>query len=175
MYKFLVGEMSAPWPDYTNPIKSTHRKWEECKNTSKKIKGFLSEQFGEVDVFLCSESNSNRFFFFVKNNLWGTVDTQLLQYGGIQIKETLKCNSLGLYMSDIFKDYFLENFSYILSDSYHTADGFSLYKRLAKDPDIKFTVIDSNTEEEFELENPDNLNSYYDKGKHNFIYKIQKK
>lgn len=175
LYKILVKEMSAPWPDYSNPVKSTHRKWEECKNKSKKIKGFPSEQFGEVAVFLCTENNSNRFFFFVKDNLWGTVDTQLLQYGGVQIKETLKCNSLGLYMSDIFKDYFLENFSYILSDSYHTADGFSLYRRLSKDPVIKFTIIDSNTDEEITLDNPDDLDNYYGKGKHNFVYKIQKK
>ncbi len=171
----LVKEMSAPWPDYTNPIKSTHRKWEECKNTSKKIKGFLSEQFGEIDTFLCKENNTNRFFFFVKDNLWGTVDTQPLQNGGIQIKETLKCNSLGLYMSDVFKDFFLENFSYILSDSYHTEDGFSLYRRLSKDPVIKFTVIDSNTNNEITLENPEDLENFYGKGKQNFIYKIQKK
>jgi hypothetical protein len=63
LYKMLVKEMSAPWPDYSNPVKSTHRKWEECKNKSKKIKEFPSEQFGEVNVFLCTENNSNRFFF----------------------------------------------------------------------------------------------------------------
>lgn len=175
LYDFLVKEMSSPWPDYTNPAKSVRRKWEECKDNSRKIKGFLSEQFGEVDVFVCSENDINKFFFFVKENLWGTVETRLLQNKGLQIREALKCNSLGLYMSDIFKDYFLENFSFILSGEYHTEDGFTLYKRLAKDPSIKFTVIDSNTNNEIALENPEDLENFYGKGKHNFIYKIQKK
>jgi hypothetical protein len=175
LYKMLVKEMSAPWPDYSNPVKSTHRKWEECKYKSKKIKGFLSEQFGEVDVFLCVEQHSSRFFFFIKDNLWGTVEVSVLRNNGIQIRETLKCNSLGLYMSDVFKDFLLENFSYILSDSYHTSDGFSVYRRLAKDPSIKFTVIDSNTDVEITLENPEDLENYYGRDKQNFIYKIQKK
>lgn len=170
----LVGEMSAPWPDYTNPVFSANRKWKECEKDSRKIKGFISEQFGQVDVFLCSENDINKFFFFVGDNLWGTVETRLLQEGGIQIRESIKCVSLGLYMSDVFKDYFLENFSYILSDSYHTDDGFSLYKRLAKDSSLKFTIIDDNTKQQIELENPDDLKNYFGKGKHNYIYKIQK-
>ena len=175
LYNSLVAEMSSPWPDYSNPVRSAHLRWEDCKNKSKKIEGFLSEQFGEVVVFLCIEKDLNKFFFFVDDNLWGVVDTKLLQNGGIQIKETIKCVSFGLYMSDIFKDYFLENFHYILSDSFHTADGFSLYKRLANDSTIKFTVVDDNTNEEIVLNNSDELEKFYGKGKHNFVYKIQKK
>lgn len=174
LYEMLVGEMSAPWIDYTNPSISANRKWKECEKDSKKIKGFISEQFGQVDVFLCSENDINKFFFFVGDNLWGTVETRLLKEGGIEMREIIKCVSLGLYMFDVFKDYFLENFSYVLSSEYHTKDGFSLYKRLAKDPSIKFTVIDNNTGQQIELKNSDDLNQYYGKGKHNYIYKIEK-
>lgn len=170
----LVGETSAPWPDYVNPASSAYSKWEQFKDDSKKVRGFLSEQFGQVDVFVFSDNHINRFFFFVGDNLWGTVETSLLEDSGIKIRETIKCVSLGLYMSDVFKDYFLENFVYILSDSHHTQDGFSLYKRLARDSSVKFTVIDDDTRQHIPLENPEDLKQYYGKGKHNYVYKIEK-
>lgn len=85
----LVGEMSAPRIDYTNPSISANRKWKECEKDSKKIKGFISEQFGQVDVFLCSENDINKFFFFVGDNLWGTVETRLLKEGGIEMREII--------------------------------------------------------------------------------------
>ena len=89
LYKMLVGEMSAPRIDYTNPSISANRKWKECEKDSKKIKGFISEQFGQVDVFLCSENDINKFFFFVGDNLWGTVETRLLKEGGIEMREII--------------------------------------------------------------------------------------
>lgn len=170
----LLSEMSAPWPNFSNSIKYAHKKWENSKNESRKIEGFLSEQFGEVEVFLHTENDINQFFFFISDNLWGIVEAQLLKDGGLRIKETVKCASLGLYMSDVFKDFFLENFSYILSDSYHTESGFSLYKRLAKDSDIKFSIMDIDAKTEIILDNPENLKNYYGRGKDNFIYKIEK-
>lgn len=174
LYEQIVKEMSAPWEDYVNPIPVAHGKWEECKRRSKKVKGFISEQFGEVDVFLCTENGISSFFFFVKDELWGTVETRILRDSGIQVQETIKCVNLGLYMSDIFKDYFLENFAYILSSSYHTTDGFSLYIRLSRDPSVQFTIVDENTKDEIKLDDPEDLKNYYGKDKKNFIYKIEK-
>jgi hypothetical protein len=111
----------------------------------------------------------------VGDNLWGMVEAAILRDGGLRIKETVKCVSLGLYLSDIFKDFFLENFLYILSDSYHTSEGFSFYKRLAADPLIQFTVVDENTKEEITLKSSDELDNYYGRKKENFVYKISKK
>lgn len=175
LYKMLLGEMSAPWPDFHSPISYAKKKWEFAKDKSRKIPGFVSEQFGEVEVFLHTENHVNNFFFCVDDNLWGIVEASILRDGGLRIKETVKCVSLGLYMSDVFKDFFLENFLYILSDSHHTSHGFSLYKRLASDPIIQFIVVDENTKEEMTLNSPDELDNYYGRKKENFIYKISKK
>lgn len=175
LYNALVAEMSAPWPDYVNPITTIQNRWQDYKDFSKKIKKFVTEYGADIDVYLYDKEPLKRMFFFSEDAPRANINFYVLDNGGIEISEVIKGVPYEFHMSDVFTNYLLENFSYVLSSSFHTNAGFSLYARLAKDPAIKFTVVDSNTNEEIILDNPKDLEKYYGKGKSNFIYKIQKK
>jgi hypothetical protein len=174
LYKMLVGEMSAPWSDYVNPITTVQNRWNEYKAHCKKIKDFFTMYGAKIDVYLYDEEKLKRMFFISEDAPRGNINFYVLENGGIEIYEMIKGVPYEFHMSDVFKNYLLENFSFIISSSFHTKDGFGLYKRLAKDPFIKFTIIDSNTNEEITLENPEDLENYYGKDKQNFLYKITK-
>lgn len=174
LYKMLLTEMSAPWDSYVNPITTIQNKWEEYKNDSEKIIPFKTIYGTEIDVFLYNKHKLKRIFFITNDVPRGNVDFYVLKDGGIEIYETIKGVPYEFHMSDVFKNYLLLNFSYILSSTFHTREGFHLYKRLAKDKDIKLTVLDTNNQIEINLESPEELGNFYGTGKQNFIYKIEK-
>jgi hypothetical protein len=175
LYKILVDEMSEPWDSYVNPITTVQNKWQEYKHDSKQIVPFKTMYGTEIDVFLYDKEKLKRLFFITNDVPRGNVDFYLLKDGGIQIYETIKGVPYEFHMSDVFKNYLLLNFSYILSSTFHTKEGFHLYKRLAKDSDIKLTVVDTDKGTEIILNSPDELDNYYGTGKRNFVYKISKK
>lgn len=175
LYNSLVAEMSSPWPDYINPVMTIQNRWKDFKDCSTKIEKFTTEYGADIDVYLYDKEPLKRMFFFTEDAPRANINFRVLANGGIEIDEIIKGVPYEFHMSDVFKNYLLKNFSYVISSSFHTNDGFSLYKRLANDPSIKFTVVDSNTEEEIILSNSSELEKFYGKGKHNFVYKIQTK
>jgi hypothetical protein len=166
--------MSTPFTSYVNPGAVLDDKWEEDKDISTDFDSFKTK-YGDLVLVKSCISDLNRFFFFVNDTLRGLIEYVPIEDEGILVKETINVGSLGFYMSDIFKNFLLKHFRYILSDSYHTVEGFGVYKRLLKDSEIDFTVVDKNTKAEQKPETEEDLVKYYGKGKSNFIYRIQLK
>jgi hypothetical protein len=173
-YNTLINEMSVPYSSYVNPESILENKWEEDYDITNDF-GEFPTKYGDTVIVKQAISEVNRFFFFINDTLRGLVEYIPLKDNGIKIKETIKVGELGFYMSDVFTDFLLKNFSYIISDSFHTLEGFGVYKRLIKNSNIIFTVFNKKTNDEIIIDSEEELVSYYGKDKANFLYKIKTK
>lgn len=173
-YKKMIEEMSSPFSSYVNPGLSLEEKWKEDKDYAQDFFDYKNKH-GDVIHVKNSHNDRNIFFFFVNSSLRALIQYEPLQNNGIKIKETLKAGEYGLYMSEIFKDFLLSFFSYILSDNYHTKEGISVYKRLVKEQDLVVLVLNIKTQQETLITNPQDIDSYYGVDKSEFVFKVSKK
>jgi hypothetical protein len=170
-YKKMIEEMSSPFSSYVNPGGILDDKWEEYKNSVEHFYNFKT-RYGDFVEVKNVMLDRKIFFLFVNETLRGLIQYEPLQNNGVKIKETIKVGELGFYMSDVFKDFLLKVFSYILSDSYQTKEGFSVYKRLSNDKEVLFSILDLKTNNEISLNSSEELQNYYGIRKNNYLFKI---
>lgn len=152
--------------------------WNKNKNISKYIGNFELQgiilniyliQLGDIlEIYMFDDTNEYILIFlnfFLEPN------------GGISIEYVWKRGATGINMSDIFSEFLLSHFKYILSDNTHTFRGLHIYQRLVNDPAIKVTVIDQLEHIEIPIMPNTSIQSYWgpEDRKFHYIFKIEKR
>jgi hypothetical protein len=171
----LLFEMSVKIPT----IKVDHSKhfkyWESVKNKTE----YLGERYVngvKVNIHCLHYGDIVEFFILIEDRLIFYIVGEIIHGNGIEMLESYKYGACGIFMSDVYKDFILDIFPFILSDIYHTKSGFSVYARLADEENIRVTIVDTSENKEFSLEKPEDIKEYFGgEDKARYVYKVAKK
>lgn len=180
LYKRLLSEMSdvAITPE-VHPYETIKTYWELHKKNAEFIEDRIIDGKTKVGLWMYHPNNSDFVsFYFFRDSTYpvACINGDISTNGGFHIKETLKVGgAAGFFMSDIIKNFLLEEFEYVLSDRTHTARGFQVYEFLVNDPGIYFQIYDNDDKSLKEIKSIDELREYYGHDKGNYQFRVELK
>ena len=172
----LVTEMSLSMrPITVDPFKYTEV-WDKSKHMSEFIE--TRKIFGtDFNIHLIQSNDHIRFFVFREEELSFYIEGFLEDDDGISIIMCAKVYSSGVPMEYLYKEFLLEHFKYILSDSLQTRKGFGVYVNLTIDSDVNVSVVDDDTGNlvQDDVSHKDIMKYHGSDPKHiNYVFKVTK-
>jgi hypothetical protein len=166
----ILQEMSVQIPSERSRLRDTYLNLEYTKTVLKYGK-FLekwtcSEHF-EFEVYKFSREGDwcPTYYFIHGNQLIAAMIQVSIVSNVVTIHDASgKGGRFSGLVPRIYVEYFLKKYDAIISDNSHTKEGFGMYQELLRNKDrlkISISILDTNTYEEFVVDNLEELGKFY--------------